>query len=193
MFSRHHYQTMAHEFASHGFIVFVFDHLDGSCCYTELKNGDVKNFDETRTKFQNQIGKDDREAREIKHFWRMKIDKRVGEINKLIDSIAEAKFIKDVLDFSVYAKIDSENIIVSGHQMGGATALIVADKNEKVRSAIVNDPWMDILHGSRIMKFKQIYKKPVQILNSLQYQMTEQTRKIYDRHFAPYFEDKKML
>lgn len=184
---------MAHEFASHGFIVFLPDHLDGSCCYTELQSGEVKHFDVSHTRFQNQIGKDDQEAREIKHHWRSKVDKRVNEVNKLIDTIADPNFVKDVLAFPANATIDCNNIVVSGHQMGGATALIVADKNERVRSVLVNDPWLDTLHGSRITKFKQIYTKQVQVLNSLQYQMTEQTRKIYDRHFAPYFEDESRL
>lgn len=115
MFSRHHYQTMAHEFASHGFIVFIPDHLDGSCCYTELKSGDVKNFDDSRMKFQKQIGQDDHEAREIKHYWRSKVDKRVNEVNTLIETISSTDFVKDVLDFPSNAKIDYKNITVSGH------------------------------------------------------------------------------
>ena len=43
------------------------------------------------------------------------------------------------------------------------------------------------------MKFKDIYSKRVQIINSLQYQMTEQTRRIYDKHIEPYFEDPSRL
>lgn len=54
LYSRH-----CMELASHGYIIFVPNHNDGSCAYTEKSNGEpvffdrtMKNFDLKRRKFQ---------------------------------------------------------------------------------------------------------------------------------------------
>ena len=71
-----------------------------------------------------------------------------------------------VLGLEPTAKIDIDKLIVSGHQMGGATALCVADRDPRVQVVIANDPWMDVLEG-HIGKFSSVYKKPVHIINTL--------------------------
>ena len=38
------YQLVGQEYASNGYIIFLIDHLDGSCVYTELKDGTKINF-----------------------------------------------------------------------------------------------------------------------------------------------------
>ena len=43
--SRFIYQVYAQELASNGYIVFIPDHIDGSCVYTKLSDGKVMKFD----------------------------------------------------------------------------------------------------------------------------------------------------
>lgn len=47
--NRNHYQVLAQELASHGYIVFVPDFLDGTCTYSEMaektqSKADIRNF-----------------------------------------------------------------------------------------------------------------------------------------------------
>ena len=38
------YQTMAQEMASSGYVVFLIDHKDGTCSFTETENSSLKTF-----------------------------------------------------------------------------------------------------------------------------------------------------
>lgn len=92
---------MAQEFASHGFIVFVIDHLDGSCCYTELENGDVIEFDGSHPRLQHLYEEevDPAVARENMKYWKKKIYTRIDELNELIALIGSPPFAREILNF----------------------------------------------------------------------------------------------
>jgi hypothetical protein len=49
--SRVLYQVTARELASHGYIIFLIDHHDGTCTYTENKRGDKKFYFDSDTPF----------------------------------------------------------------------------------------------------------------------------------------------
>ena len=85
--NRNYYTWAGQEFASCGYIFFVLDHFDGSCVYTELKDGTPVPFD-TKTLHPNFVykwGSDKSEAG--KRFWPNMLDKRVEEVKALIDEI----------------------------------------------------------------------------------------------------------
>ena len=43
-------------------------------------------------------------------------------------------------------RLDTENVVVAGHSMGGATAIRVGCSNPKVKCILTKDPWLFPLH-----------------------------------------------
>ena len=83
--SRCMYSTICQEMASHGYIVFALDHHDGSCPYTENKQGTQSwKFDVDAPKFSY----DDLNT---------KLNIRAQEVSYLIDDITTDVFCKKAL------------------------------------------------------------------------------------------------
>ena len=78
--SRCFYSVIARELASHGYIVFLMDHHDGSCCYTEKLNGEPVFFDAS-TPFSDYPDK------------HAKVKVREAECKLLIDYISSKNFV----------------------------------------------------------------------------------------------------
>ena len=79
--SRGMYQVTASEMASHGYIMFLIDHHDGTCSYTESKDGEYKVEFDDKVPFFNY---EDMAA---------KTKLRESEIKSLIDAINKPKFL----------------------------------------------------------------------------------------------------
>ena len=67
---------------------------------------------------------------------------RETEMNGLIDQVFEDKFLSINLDFEITACLDLEKLTVSGHSMGGATALRVGHSDRRVKCILTHDPWL---------------------------------------------------
>ena len=130
--SRNFYQVTASELASNGFIVFLIDHHDGTCCYSENKAGDKQVFFDATVPFLNY---DDMHA---------KVKVRENETKLLIDFISKPTFMKEELGLD--SEMDIGKLVMAGHSMGGATALRVGESDERVRCVVTHDPWLTPLH-----------------------------------------------
>jgi len=115
------------ELASHGYIVFLPDHHDGSCRYTENKDNTKQWWFDTTAKFEYS----DMHPR---------VKQREQEIKELIDELHQKKFLLKTLNFNCSLKLDK--LIMSGHSMGGATAIRVGASDNRVKCVLVNDPWL---------------------------------------------------
>jgi hypothetical protein len=82
--SRFFFSVMARELASNGYLVIVVDHHDGSCIYTEKKDGKPVWFDSS-TPFCDYVSMNE------------KVKTRRDEGKMVIDFISEPKFLQEVL------------------------------------------------------------------------------------------------
>ena len=128
------------DMASHGYIVFSVDHLDGSAFYSRKKDGSeifwplsqkVDDFNG----YQNQV----------------KI--RQKEVGELIDQIFEANFLQQTLGFSANIELDLDKLVVGGHSFGGLTAMVATQKDERIKALFTFDPWVWTRH-KQIMQEK---------------------------------------
>ena len=144
------------EYASNGYIVFALDHLDGSCCYTTLKDGTPRHFDQSLPLPQELPWEEF--SRRLLH--------REEECRLLMDEISSKDFALEVLGFSNVVKIDP-NFIIGGHSFGGGTALKVGDSDPRVKAVLTMDPWMLPLKKLVEAKLlKNLTEKPLFVLNS---------------------------
>lgn len=90
------------ELASYGFMVFLLDHHDGSCCYTESATGyQTWTFDNKAPYMNNED-------------MNIKVKIRTDEVITLIDCISNSDFLQKGLMFSYEAKLDMDKLIMSG-------------------------------------------------------------------------------
>lgn len=176
--NRNHYQLLAQELASHGFIVFVPDFIDGTCTYTEMgekdsKKPDLRNFNsfDTGSLLMDHLS-NQKAKQEARTEWYQKQQRRLLELETLITDIQRAGFAKTVLKLGNTPLIDSKKLIVVGHRMGGATALLLGDKDKRVSSVVAFDPWLDCMQ--QVMQphwqlTQSLQKKPLCILWSEEY------------------------
>lgn len=120
------------DFASHGYIVFVMDHKDGSSSYTEEAEGHKGLY------YDNTIQLYDLDSR------RGQVDIRVSEIKALIDELYQDQgaSILERIGFPRTLKLDLERLIISGHSFGGMTAIRVANEDPRVKVCGTLDPWL---------------------------------------------------
>jgi len=102
------------ELASHGYIVFVPNHNDGTCCYTEKSDGTPVVFDRTKNN---------------KHFTnngKQYIDVRTKEISALIEEMGSEGFLANTLNFPQNVTLDMSTLSIFGHSFGATTAIAAA-------------------------------------------------------------------
>jgi alpha-beta hydrolase superfamily lysophospholipase len=63
-------------------------------------------------------------------------------VKELIDELYQTDFLKQTLKLSQNVQLNLDKLIVSGHSMGGATALRVGNSDERVKGVLTNDPWL---------------------------------------------------
>ena len=90
------YQLMGQEFASHGYIVFIIDHLDGSNLKTTSKLGKNHVFDTKQPYFMLDFKLMTEETERSRKHWRKCIDVRIKEMTDLIDEMSEKGFLKKI-------------------------------------------------------------------------------------------------
>lgn len=150
------YQGTACELASNGYMVFLMDHHDGSCSYTENPTGYKQWFFDVKGPHF--------EVNDIKK----KLDIRVDEVRTLIDVISREDFLQKGLLMNKDARLDIDKLIVAGHSMGGSTALQVAEQDPRVKATLVNDPWLfgirDKIDSSQYKGFRN--DMPALLLNT---------------------------
>ena len=122
------------------------------------------------------------------------LDKRVSEVKALIDQLHK----KDILNLIFpdlnpeSGSLDLDNIIVSGHSMGGSTAMVVCDEDKRVRTVLTHDIWYQIIK-ERLPKFKSIFDKNVQTITSAQYFVENHFEDPFGSKFRNTFKNKDLF
>ena len=124
------------DLASHGYLVFVLDHQDGTSSYTVSKDGNKEFYYENRHKLY------DSEVRKSQ----TKI--RTKEVISLIDDLFEnngATLLRKLF-MGPQINLDLDRLIISGHSFGGMTAIQVAKEDPRVKLCATLDPWVFAYH-----------------------------------------------
>jgi len=148
------YQILAAEIASHGVIVVLLYHNDGTCLHLKCANHE--------TEFVA-IPKQVECVPHEKHLYRNK---------QLNIRVADFRFVMDVLHSDALADqwgplarhFDLSRVIAGGHSFGGATAYCASMADDRVRACFTHDLWGEpITLEQRNKKFDRI---PVQLMTS---------------------------
>lgn len=154
-------ESLYHELASHGYVVCSIDHTYHSL-FTTDEVGNTILIDSTYMRELNQedATSDRQQSYEYYQNW---MALRVGDINFVIDHIlSEAE--NDEAD-EVYQLIDTTNIGVMGHSLGGSAALCVGREREDVSAVVaLESPFMCDIEGVEDGEFvftDEVYPLPV--------------------------------
>jgi len=102
---------------------------------------------------------------EGKKMWHDRIEKRVSEISELITECVNPYYLQKMFNTSNEILVDTDKLIVSGHSMGGATAIKAGDSDSRIKAVLTHDPWMSILEPD-YETFDALLDKPLTILMS---------------------------
>lgn len=135
------YAIQACELASHGYVVFVPTHNDGSACLAELPANKAVSYTE---------GLALRNAETILAR-QSQLIVRVEEINLLIDTMIASESDSGSgsgwpVSVPFAGRLDIERLGVVGHSFGGATAVVVAHHDKslaRVKALVTQDVWLD--------------------------------------------------
>jgi len=139
--SRLFYQLLACNLASCGFVVFLVDHHDGTCAYTEGIEDSKKLFSfsqwfESPQEFAKRGGKREKLLHDA-------CLERSKEIIDLMNCMQTETFHVTILKFDVYLKIRLDKFILIGHQLGGAAVLKAGmARPEDIKCMILLDGWL---------------------------------------------------
>ena len=97
------------------------------------------------------------------------LDIRVSEVKAIIDELYKKDFlIKMFGENAQNGSFDFDNLIVSGHSMGGSTAMVAGDQDNRIKTVLTHDIWYQIFQ-ERLPNFKNLFSKRVQTITSAQY------------------------
>lgn len=105
--------------------------MDGTCVYTEKKDGTV-----VKTEFYNDPGV----LEKFPNLWKDKVGIRVNCIRKLLDELEDPNFLQTTLGFRENVKLNMDKLIMMGHSMGATTTLAVCAEEPRFKGACVLDP-----------------------------------------------------
>ena len=103
--------------------------------------------------------------------WSNRIDIRVQEVINLIDEIQEPEFLNRVfMGEEITAKLEMDKLIMSGHSMGAATALLAGDQDDRIKCILTHDPWINPIE-SKFEQLNQCLSKFIQVTTSWQWRI----------------------
>ena len=89
-----------------------------------------------------------RGKQEARYEWLSKQERRLLELQALIEDIHKPDFAKSVLKLGKLPLIDTKKLVIAGHRMGGATALLLGDKDKRVSAVVAMDPWLESMRNA---------------------------------------------
>ncbi|KAL3658753.1 hypothetical protein V7S43_016124 [Phytophthora oleae] len=128
------YSYVNQELASHGFVVVVPNHCDGSACVCSPEPGRVEYYQQITPEVRDDI--DGAGFR----FRNGQLQQRVSEVRAVLDAIKQ-----DASTGSVFSHSDLTNVSVAGHSFGAATALSAAHQDSRFNKMVLLDAWMEPL------------------------------------------------
>ena len=142
--------------AASGYLVIAINHQDETCFYTEDKDNKPMPFVDHDLYFS------------LAHR-KKQVKVRASEIHLIIEALRE---FDDEIKIQLFgacginAKIDMKELILSGHSMGGCTAIEAANQlrnNDQPRALLLMDPWFFPIHDD-IQNGSVRFNCPVQMI-----------------------------
>ncbi|ETI54643.1 hypothetical protein F441_02561 [Phytophthora nicotianae CJ01A1] len=128
------YSYVNQQLASHGNVVVVPNHCDGSACVCSPEPGRIEYYQQITSEVRDDI--DGAGFR----FRNGQLQQRVSEVRAVLDAIKE-----DATADSIFGRCDLTNVSVAGHSFGAATALSAAHQDERFKKMVLLDAWMEPL------------------------------------------------
>ncbi|KAL4093519.1 hypothetical protein PRIC1_010953 [Phytophthora ramorum] len=130
------YSYVNQELASHGHVVVVPNHCDGSACVCSPEPGRIEYYQQITAQVR-----DDVDGAGFR-FRNGQLQQRVSEVRAVLDAIK-----RDATADSVFTHCDLTNVSVAGHSFGAATALTAAHQDARFKKMVLLDAWMEPLDG----------------------------------------------
>ncbi|KAE8900634.1 hypothetical protein PF005_g22570 [Phytophthora fragariae] len=128
------YSYVNQQLASHGHVVVVLNHCDGSACVCSPEPGRIEYYQQITPEVR-----DDVDGAGFR-FRNGQLQQRVSEVRAVLDAVTQ-----DATAGSVFGHCDLANVSVAGHSFGAATALSAAHQDERFKKMVLLDAWMEPL------------------------------------------------
>uniref|UniRef100_A0AAV1V6Y2 1-alkyl-2-acetylglycerophosphocholine esterase n=1 Tax=Peronospora matthiolae TaxID=2874970 RepID=A0AAV1V6Y2_9STRA len=129
------YSCVNQELASHGYVVVVPNHCDGSACVCSPETGRFEYYQQITAEVRDDI--DQAGFR----FRNGQLQQRVREVRSVLDAIVS----QSTAPTSVFNQCNLDEVSVAGHSFGAATALSVAHQDKRFKKMVLLDAWMEPL------------------------------------------------
>ncbi|CAI5731980.1 unnamed protein product [Peronospora destructor] len=129
------YSYVNQELASHGYVMVVPNHCDGSACVCSPEPGHIEYYQQVTPEVRDNI--DGAGFR----FRNRQLQQRVREVRSVLDAIIT----QEATANSVFKQCNLDNVSVAGHSFGAATALTVAHQDVRFKKMVLLDAWMEPL------------------------------------------------
>jgi len=130
------YSSVNQELASHGHVVVVPNHCDGSACVCSPEPGRIEYYQQITPEVR-----DDVDGAGFR-FRNGQLQQRVSEVRAVLDAIQQEASVD-----SIFSKCDLANVSIAGHSFGAATALSAAHRDARFKKMVLLDAWMEPLDG----------------------------------------------
>ncbi|GMG16083.1 unnamed protein product [Phytophthora fragariaefolia] len=128
------YSYVNQQLASHGNVVVVPNHCDGSACVCSPEPGRIEYYQQITPEVRDNI--DGAGFR----FRNGQLQQRVSEVRAVLDAIKQ-----DAAAGSIFGHCDLADVSVAGHSFGAATALTAAHQDTRFKKMVLLDAWMEPL------------------------------------------------
>lgn len=139
------YSVVTQQLASDGNVVVVVNHCDGSASVTRTEDGRIAYYQKITPEVRDNVN-----GAGFK-FRNGQLRQRVQEVRRVLNAVVQEHKTQVELQQqhgtattnSVFALTDVENVSLVGHSFGAATALTTAHEDERIRSVVLLDAWME--------------------------------------------------
>ncbi|EGZ10322.1 hypothetical protein PHYSODRAFT_418251, partial [Phytophthora sojae] len=129
------YSYVNQQLASHGHVVVVLNHCDGSACVCSPEAGRIDYYQQITPEVR-----DDVDGAGFR-FRNGQLQQRVSEVRAVLDAIKQDA----AASGSVFGHCNLANVSVAGHSFGAATALSAAHQDARFKKMVLLDAWMEPL------------------------------------------------